>query len=130
MRARPEDAEGVPDGVRHDLPATIPFPERLRAQRFSSTVCDLPLRGLRRADYLRYLLLTPGAAKEARVWAMLDCLTGRFAAAWERAMLPVWRTRGTSLRTTTVTVCVIAGVQWLAFTAVGWAAAALGADRR
>jgi ABC-type multidrug transport system fused ATPase/permease subunit len=38
-------------------------------------------------------------------------------------MAPVWRERGTSLRVTTVAVGAIAGVQWLAFATVGWAAA-------
>lgn len=51
---------------------------------------------LRRAEYLRDLALTPAAAKELRVWGMLDWLIGRFEGAWQSAMTPVWKARNYS----------------------------------
>lgn len=48
---------------------------------------------LRRAEYLRDLAITPPAAKEIRIWGMLDWLTRRFEAAWRAAIEPVWRAR-------------------------------------
>ncbi len=47
----------------------------------------------RRSDYLRDLALTPTAAKELRIWGMLDWLIARFETSWRAAMEPVWRTR-------------------------------------
>ena len=48
---------------------------------------------LRRAEYLRDLALTAGAAKELRLWGMLDWLLDRFEAAWRSAIEPVWKAR-------------------------------------
>jgi ATP-binding cassette, subfamily B, bacterial len=48
---------------------------------------------LRRSEYLRDLAITPPAAKEIRIWGMLDWLTGQFEAAWRAAIEPVWRAR-------------------------------------
>lgn len=48
---------------------------------------------LRRADYYRDLALTPGPAKELRIWDLTDWLTSRFEAAWLGAMAPIWRAR-------------------------------------
>jgi ABC-type multidrug transport system fused ATPase/permease subunit len=48
---------------------------------------------LRRAEYLRDLAITPPAAKEIRVWGMLEWLVARFEAAWRTALEPVWRVR-------------------------------------
>jgi ABC-type multidrug transport system fused ATPase/permease subunit len=48
---------------------------------------------VRRASYLRDLALTPAAAKEIRIWSMLDWLTTQFDAAWRAGLEPVWRAR-------------------------------------
>ncbi|HEY8472171.1 MAG TPA: ABC transporter ATP-binding protein [Natronosporangium sp.] len=48
---------------------------------------------LRRAEYLRDLAITAPAAKELRLWGMLDWLLGRFERAWRSAIEPVWRAR-------------------------------------
>jgi ATP-binding cassette subfamily B protein len=49
--------------------------------------------GLQRAEYLRDLAITGEAAKEVRVWGLLDWLVDRFARTWHDAMAPVWRER-------------------------------------
>src|SRR5438067_176712 len=51
---------------------------------------------LRRADYLRDLVVTPAAAKEVRVFGLGGWLVGRFRTEWERAVAPVWRRRRAS----------------------------------
>jgi ABC-type multidrug transport system fused ATPase/permease subunit len=48
---------------------------------------------VRRASYLRDLALTPGPAKEIRIWGMLDWLLDRFDAAWLAGIEPVWQAR-------------------------------------
>lgn len=48
---------------------------------------------VRRSDYLRDLALTPTAAKEVRVWGMLDWLIEAYDRSWLAAMAPVWQTR-------------------------------------
>jgi ATP-binding cassette, subfamily B, bacterial len=48
---------------------------------------------LGRAEYLRDLALTPPAAKEIRIWGMLDWLAQRFEATWRAAIEPVWQVR-------------------------------------
>lgn len=50
-------------------------------------------RALRRAEYLRDLAITAPAAKEIRLWGMLDWLIARFTTAWRSAMEPVWQAR-------------------------------------
>ena len=55
-------------------------------------------RILRRADYLRDLLLVPGAEKEVRVFGLAPWLRGRFKAEWDDAMGRVWQQRRSSVR--------------------------------
>jgi ATP-binding cassette, subfamily B, bacterial len=55
-------------------------------------------RILRRSDYLRDLLLVPGAEKEVRVFGLARWLRDRFQAEWEEAMARVWRRRRSSVR--------------------------------
>jgi ATP-binding cassette, subfamily B, bacterial len=55
-------------------------------------------RILRRADYLRDLLLVPGPEKEVRVFGLAHWLRDRFQAEWEEAMAKVWRRRRSSVR--------------------------------
>jgi ATP-binding cassette, subfamily B, bacterial len=54
-------------------------------------------RILRRADYLRDLLLVPGAEKEVRVFSLARWLRDRFQAEWEEAMARVWWRRRSSV---------------------------------
>lgn len=53
---------------------------------------------LRRAEYLRDLALTAPAAKEIRIWGMLDWLMAEFETAWRTAIEPVWQARRPSGR--------------------------------
>ena len=48
---------------------------------------------VRRSQYFVDLALAPAAAKEVRLWGMLDWLVERFQSAWLEAMRPVWRLR-------------------------------------
>jgi ATP-binding cassette subfamily B protein len=48
---------------------------------------------LRRAEYLRDLSITAPAAKELRIWGMLDWLLAGYERAWRVAMAPVWQVR-------------------------------------
>ncbi len=48
---------------------------------------------VRRAQYFVDLALAPAAAKEVRIWGMVDWLIDRFQSAWLEAMRPVWRMR-------------------------------------
>ena len=54
-------------------------------------------RLLRRANYVRDLALTPDAAKEVRVFGLLDWLLERFQGEWLRAMESIRREHRTSL---------------------------------
>jgi len=47
----------------------------------------------RRAGYYRDLALTPGPAKEVRIWELTDWLVARFEASWQGAMAPIWAAR-------------------------------------
>jgi ABC-type multidrug transport system fused ATPase/permease subunit len=77
---------------------------------------------VRRSDYLRDLALTPPAAKELRVWGMLDWLLSRFDAAWLEAMAPVWRTRRPGRPVIWLTAGLVTAVNLVAFGLLAWAA--------
>lgn len=47
----------------------------------------------RQSDYLRNLGLTPGAAKETRVFGLGPWLVSRFSASWDATMQQVWQAR-------------------------------------
>lgn len=79
--------------------------------------------GLQRAEYLRDLAITGQAAKEIRVWGLLDWLVDRFTRTWRDAMAPVWRERRPRARvvfgaTGTIAVLNLASYGLLAFAAV------------
>jgi ATP-binding cassette subfamily B protein len=61
-----------------------------------STGVTSNVEGLRRARYLRGLLVTPEPAREVRVFGLDGWFIGRFDAAWRGAMSDVWRARGRS----------------------------------
>src|SRR4051794_18123600 len=56
-------------------------------------------RTLRRSRYLADLALTPGAAKELRLFGLNGWLRERYLSTHRRALEPVWRARGRSRRT-------------------------------
>lgn len=85
-------------------------------------VLSLQVTALRRADYLRDLALTPAAAKEIRLWGMVDWLIAAGEAAWLRVMTPIWRERTVSLRISATAIAGMALMQWLAFATAGVAA--------
>ena len=65
---------------------------------------------LRRADYLRDLVLTAAAAKEIRLFGLTEWLRARFTGEWDRAMRTVWQARsgrGAILTGAAVTVCAV-----------------------
>jgi len=47
----------------------------------------------RRAEYLRSLVLEPGAAKESRVFGLGRWMVGRYADAWQEALRLMWAAR-------------------------------------
>jgi len=53
---------------------------------------------LRRSEYFVELALTPGAAKEARIFGLADWLRGRFSTHYLDAMATVWRGRAATRR--------------------------------
>jgi ABC-type multidrug transport system fused ATPase/permease subunit len=77
---------------------------------------------VRRSDYLRDLALTPPAAKELRVWGMVDWLLNRFDAAWLEAMAPVWRTRRPGRPVIWLTAGLVTAVNLAGFGLLAWAA--------
>jgi ABC-type multidrug transport system fused ATPase/permease subunit len=70
---------------------------------------------VRRSDYLRDLALLPAAAKEIRIWGMLDWLLDRFDDAWLGAMRPVWQARRPGRPVLWVATAVIALANFGAF---------------
>ncbi len=63
---------------------------------------------LRRSVYVRDLALTPGAAKEVRVFGLAGWLGARFTRVWNDAMASVWQQRR-DLRGPLATVCILHG---------------------
>lgn len=71
------------------------------------------LTGLRRARYLRDLVLRPAAAKEQRVFGLSGWLAERHGGTWSKAMLPVWarrRRNGIRMLAVDLVVLVLAGL--------------------
>ena len=78
---------------------------------------------LRQAEYLRDLAIDRPAAKEIRVWGLLDWLVARFETSWRAAMEPVWRERNPRARVVFGATGTIAGVNILSYGLLAWAAA-------
>lgn len=78
---------------------------------------------LRQAEYLRDLAIDRPAAKEIRVWGVLDWLVARFEASWRTAMEPVWRERNPRVRVVFGATGTIAAVNVLSYGLLAWAAA-------
>jgi ATP-binding cassette, subfamily B, bacterial len=79
-------------------------------------------KALRRAEYLRDLAMTAAAAKEIRIWGMLDWLLDRFEAAWLRAIKPVWEARRPSKKVIFGTSGAIVVINLVSYGLLAWAA--------
>ncbi len=77
---------------------------------------------LRRADYYRALALTPGAAKELRIWGLTDWLTARFDEAWRRTMEPTWQARQPGRPVVWLSAAAVTLVNLGSFGLLAWAA--------
>ncbi|MDQ3702083.1 MAG: ABC transporter ATP-binding protein/permease, partial [Chloroflexota bacterium] len=77
---------------------------------------------LRRADYLRQLVMAPPAAKEVRIWGLVDWLIDRFAEEKRRVLEPVWEDRARGHRVQAVTALGLGATYVLVLVAVGLAA--------
>lgn len=77
---------------------------------------------LRRSEYLRDLAFLGSAAKEIRIWQMLDWLLGRFEAAWQTAIQPVWAARRPSAPIIFGTSGAVVAINLLSFSLLAWAA--------
>src|SRR5919108_4317823 len=78
---------------------------------------------LRRADYLRQLALTGGAAKEVRIWGMLGWLTDRYVQEVMQVLVPTWDARSRGNRVHALASLAIGVTQLAVLVAVGYAAA-------
>ena len=96
--------------------------ERRATVRASQAVIE-QARLLRRSNYVRDLALTPGAAKEVRVFGLTGWLVRRFRAAWMEAMADVWRARRLTTGPLLGAVALLAAA--LVFVAVALGGAAL-----
>jgi ATP-binding cassette, subfamily B, bacterial len=77
---------------------------------------------LRRSEYLRDLAFTASAAKEIRIWRMLDWLLDRFETAWQTAIQPVWQARRPSVPIIFGTSGVVMAINLLSYSLLAWAA--------
>lgn len=80
-------------------------------------------RFLRRADYLRNLVLTPTESKEVRVWGLVDWLIDRFIGEWRRVMEPIWAERARGNRLDVVSILLVALAQFSVLAIIALAAA-------
>jgi ATP-binding cassette, subfamily B, bacterial len=77
---------------------------------------------LRRAEYYRDLTLTASAAKEIRVWGMLDWLLKNFESAWLSAIEPVWKARRPSRSIIFGTSGAVISINLISYGMLAWAA--------
>ncbi|HEX2516384.1 MAG TPA: hypothetical protein VH257_16885, partial [Chloroflexota bacterium] len=77
---------------------------------------------VRRAQYFVDLALAPGAAKEVRVWGLLDWLVGRFQGAWLEAIEPVWRQRRPGRPVVWLSAAVVVGINLGSYALLAYAA--------
>ncbi|MFC8453492.1 ABC transporter ATP-binding protein [Kitasatospora sp. NPDC057223] len=77
---------------------------------------------LRQAEYLRDVVLTRPAAKEVRLWGLLDWLVERFEQAWREATEPVWRERKPRVRVVVGATGTVTVVNLVSYAALAWAA--------
>lgn len=77
---------------------------------------------LRRGEYLRDLALNAPAAKEIRIWGMLDWLIERFESTWRTAIEPVWKRRRPSALVIFGTSGAVVLVDALSYGLLAWGA--------
>ncbi|MFB8116601.1 ABC transporter ATP-binding protein [Streptomyces sp. NPDC055962] len=77
---------------------------------------------LRRAEYLRDLVLTRPAAKEVRIWGLLDWLIDRFGRSWSEATEPVRQERRPRARVVLGATGSVALINLLSYGVLAWAA--------
>jgi ATP-binding cassette, subfamily B, bacterial len=77
---------------------------------------------LRRAEYFRDLAFTAPAAKEIRIWGMLDWLLKGFESAWLSAIKPVWKARRPSVSIIFGTSAAVMGINLISYGLLVWAA--------
>jgi len=78
---------------------------------------------VRRAAYYHSLALDSGAAKELRIWGMLDWLVARFDESWRRAMEPTWRARNPGRPVLWLSTGAVTAMNIGSFGLLAWAAA-------
>jgi ATP-binding cassette, subfamily B, bacterial len=79
-------------------------------------------QALRQADYYRDLILQPKAAKEIRVFGLVDWITDRFTSYWTGAMKQVWSDRTRGLRVSAVAMVCSWVPMTIVFVSLGLAA--------
>ncbi|HEX2076940.1 MAG TPA: ABC transporter ATP-binding protein [Longimicrobium sp.] len=77
---------------------------------------------LRRAEYVRSLVLESPAAKEVRVFGLGRWLVGRYGDAWLEALGMMWRSRRANRALTAATALALAASHAAVLGALGWAA--------
>ena len=78
---------------------------------------------LRRAMYFRDLAVTPPAAKEVRVFGLVEWLGDRYDGAWREAMSPSWAQRRGSRAGVTVAIVAVGAIMGAGLAVVGLAGA-------
>jgi len=76
---------------------------------------------LRRSSYFRDLAITPGPAKETRVFGLERWLVGRFGEHWREAMTEVWKARRAGHAAVIGSIALFALPNLGAFAFIGWA---------
>ncbi len=94
------------------------------------TTIGVKAPALRRGEYLRDLALTPGAAKEVRVFGLTDWLVGRYREASEAVLEEGARDRRQAQRAGPVSTWATVAVNLLAYVTVGLSAARGGLGLR
>jgi ATP-binding cassette subfamily B protein len=74
---------------------------------------------LRRSAYFRDMALTPGAAKEARVFGLGSFVSGRFRESWVSGMAHVWLARRNSWRISAIGPLIFMGTEAAIFFVLG-----------
>jgi ABC-type multidrug transport system fused ATPase/permease subunit len=75
---------------------------------------------LRRSYYLRTLALTPGVAKETRVFGLADWMVERYRQGWLGEMSEIWRTRREGWLAGVASALLVGAIELLAVGSVAW----------
>lgn len=93
--------------------------EGRRAYLGQTAVLAGQARALRRAGYLRDLVLLPAGAKEIRLFGLTGWLTERFRAEWDTSMAAVWRRRDERTAPAIAALVVLTAAEFGAFALLG-----------